>query len=74
MIAGLPTLQVVVVSTRQGRKGPSVAAWFAEQARQHGKFKAEIADLGDIHACAGISTITPRPGAAASTGPTHSYS
>ena len=48
MIAGLPTLQVIVVSTRQGRKGPSVAAWFAEQARQHGKFKAEIADLGII--------------------------
>ena len=49
MIAELPTLQVVVVSTREGRKGPSVAEWFAEQARQHGKFRAEIADLGVIN-------------------------
>ena len=49
MIAELPTLQVVVVSTREGRKGPSVAEWFAEQVRQHGKFRAEIADLGVIN-------------------------
>ena len=48
MIAELPTLQVVVASTRVGRKGLSVAEWFAEQARQHGRFRAEIADLGVI--------------------------
>ena len=48
MTAELPTLQVVVASTRPGRKGPAVATWFAEQVRQHGKFKAEIADLGVI--------------------------
>ena len=48
MIAELPTLQIVIVSTRAGRKGPAVATWFAEQARQHGKFRAEIADLGII--------------------------
>ena len=49
MTADLPTLQVVVASTRPGRKGPAVATWFAEQARQHGKFRAEIADLGVIN-------------------------
>jgi NAD(P)H-dependent FMN reductase len=48
VIADLPTLQVVVASTRAGRKGPIVATWFAEQARLHGKFRAEIADLGII--------------------------
>jgi NAD(P)H-dependent FMN reductase len=46
--AELPTLQVVIVSTRPGRKGPAVATWFVEQARQHGKFRTEIADLGVI--------------------------
>lgn len=48
MITEIPTLQIVIVSTRPGRKGPAVATWFAEQARVHGKFKAEIADLGII--------------------------
>ncbi len=49
MTGELPTLQVIVASTRPGRKGPAVATWFAEQVRQHGKFKAEIADLGVIN-------------------------
>lgn len=49
MTAELPTLQVIVASTRPGRKGPAVATWFAEQVRRHGAFKAEIADLGIIN-------------------------
>ncbi len=41
----MPVLQIVTVSTRQGRKGPAVAAWFEQQARAHGAFDVEVVDL-----------------------------
>jgi NAD(P)H-dependent FMN reductase len=41
-------LQVIVVSTREGRKGPYVAGWFLERARAHGKFDVEKIDLAEI--------------------------
>ncbi|MGW7289164.1 NADPH-dependent FMN reductase [Streptomyces sp. NPDC054847] len=40
-------LVVVIGSVRQGRFGPVVAEWFAEQARQHGRFGVEVLDLAD---------------------------
>jgi NAD(P)H-dependent FMN reductase len=42
-------LQVIVVSTREGRKGPYVADWFLEQARAHGKFDIEKIDLAEVN-------------------------
>ncbi|NED86798.1 NADPH-dependent oxidoreductase, partial [Streptomyces sp. SID11233] len=33
-----PVLTVLVASVREGRFGPAVGAWFAEQARTHGGF------------------------------------
>jgi len=42
------TLQVIVCSTRPGRKGPAVAAWVAEAARAHGQFAVEVVDLADF--------------------------
>lgn len=41
-------LQVIVCSTRPGRKGPAVAAWMAEQARAHEQFAVELVDLADF--------------------------
>jgi NAD(P)H-dependent FMN reductase len=41
-------LQVVVVSTRDERKGPLIAAWFVEQARRHGQFHVEVVDLAEV--------------------------
>lgn len=41
-------LQVVTASTREGRKGPYVADWFAGRARRHGKFEIETVDLAEI--------------------------
>ncbi len=41
-------LQVIVISTRPGRKGPSIAQWAAEQARAHGQFAVEMVDLADF--------------------------
>ncbi|HNU82824.1 MAG: NAD(P)H-dependent oxidoreductase [Acidobacteria bacterium] len=43
-----PLLQVILVSTRQGRQGPPVARWFAEHARQEGSFTVELVDLAEI--------------------------
>ena len=44
----MPLLQILTVSTRPGRKGPAVAAWFERQARQHGKFAIETVDLAEL--------------------------
>ena len=38
-------LEVITASTREGRKGPAVAAWFLERARRHGRFAIESVDL-----------------------------
>ena len=42
-------LQVIICSTRPGRVGPSVAHWFNEFARHHGKFESSLVDLADFH-------------------------
>lgn len=44
-----PVLQVIMVSTRQGRVGPPVAHWFHEQAIAHGKFEVELIDLANVN-------------------------
>ncbi|MBT3151096.1 NAD(P)H-dependent oxidoreductase [Streptomyces sp. CHD11] len=41
-------LVVVVGSVREGRFGPVVGSWVAEQARRHGGFEVEIVDLADF--------------------------
>ena len=41
-------LEVVTVSTRQGRKGDAVARWFDALARSHGGFDVELVDLAEV--------------------------
>lgn len=41
-------LVVVVGSVREGRFGPVVGSWVAEQARQHGAFDVDVVDLADF--------------------------
>ncbi len=41
-------LNIIICSTRPGRVGPSVAEWFLEAARAHGKFEPVLVDLADI--------------------------
>ncbi len=41
----MPTLNVVVASTRPGRVGYPVAQWFTELATAHGGFDVELVDL-----------------------------
>jgi NAD(P)H-dependent FMN reductase len=43
-----PKLLVVIVSTRPGRVGLPVGRWFDAQARAHGAFEVEVADLLEI--------------------------
>ena len=42
-------LQVIIASTRQGRLGHHVGAWFFEQAKRHGKFEVELVDLAEVN-------------------------
>lgn len=44
----MPRLQIVIVSTRQGRKGPAVATWLEQQARAHSAFDVEVVDLAAL--------------------------
>ena len=41
-------LQIIIASTREGRKGPVVATWFEQQARAHGGFDVEVVDLASV--------------------------
>ncbi len=42
-------LQVIIVSTRQGRLGPAVAEWFHRQARAFDGFDVELVDLAEVN-------------------------
>jgi NAD(P)H-dependent FMN reductase len=41
----MPTLGVIVASTRAGRAGLPIAEWFVARARQHGGFDVQVLDL-----------------------------
>ena len=42
-------LYVVIVSTRHGRKGPSIGHWFDAFARREGSFDVELVDLAEVN-------------------------
>lgn len=42
-------LQIVIASTRPGRKGAAVGRWFEAQARRHGRFDIELVDLAEVN-------------------------
>ncbi len=43
-----PRLGVIIASTREGRFGPTVARWFAEQVQKASTFDLDIIDLAQI--------------------------
>ena len=45
MLAAMPSLLIVIASTRPGRVGLPVGEWFLEHARRHGGFTPELVDL-----------------------------
>ncbi len=44
-----PTLQIIIGSTRPGRAGPAVAAWFRDRAEASGLFAVELIDLAEVN-------------------------
>jgi len=42
-------LKIIIASTRPGRKGPAIAAWFNEVAVKHTEFNVEVLDLQTIN-------------------------
>jgi len=42
-------LHVIITSTRPGRVGLPVGRWFADFARQHGKFEVRVVDLAEVN-------------------------
>jgi NAD(P)H-dependent FMN reductase len=44
----MPTLMVIIGSTRPGRAGLPIGDWFAGQARAHEGFDVDVADLAEI--------------------------
>ncbi|WP_022929034.1 NADPH-dependent FMN reductase [Patulibacter americanus] len=44
----MPTLQIVIASTRPGRVGLPVGRWIEETARAHGGFDVEVTDLAEL--------------------------
>lgn len=53
-------LAVVIGSVREGRFGPTVAAWVAEQARGHGGFEVAVVDLADCEIPLELPALSPK--------------
>jgi NAD(P)H-dependent FMN reductase len=65
MLDGMDTdekskLVIVVGSVREGRFGPTVGSWVAEQARGHGGFDVDIADLADADIPLALPATPPK--------------
>ncbi|MER7451068.1 NAD(P)H-dependent oxidoreductase [Nocardia beijingensis] len=52
-------LAVIIGSVRDGRFGPVVAAWFAEQARRHGSFEVDVIDLAEARIPLELPAVPP---------------
>ena len=44
----MPTLTIVIASTRPGRAGLPIAQWFSAHAQAHGGFEVLVADLAEL--------------------------
>ncbi len=47
-MAWMPTLQIMIASTRPGRAGLAIAEWFIRAARDHGAFEIDVVDLLEL--------------------------
>jgi NAD(P)H-dependent FMN reductase len=53
-------LVVIVGSVREGRFGPVVASWVADQARTHGGFDVDIVDLAEVEIPLALPAVSPK--------------
>ncbi|TLG09473.1 NAD(P)H-dependent oxidoreductase [Nocardia cyriacigeorgica] len=52
-------LAVIIGSVRDGRFGPVVAGWFADQARAHGGYDVDVIDLADYDIPLELPAVPP---------------
>ncbi|MEU4344862.1 NAD(P)H-dependent oxidoreductase [Nocardia sp. NPDC023852] len=52
-------LAVIIGSVRDGRFGPAVASWFAEQAQRHDAFEVDVIDLAEAHLPLELPAVPP---------------
>ena len=52
-------LLIIVGSVRDGRFGPVVASWVADQARAHGAFEVDVVDLAEIDVPLSLPAASP---------------
>ncbi|WP_040797840.1 NADPH-dependent FMN reductase [Nocardia higoensis] len=52
-------LAVIIGSVREGRFGPTVAAWFAERARADGRFEVDVIDLAEMELPHALPAVSP---------------
>ncbi|MFD5752566.1 NADPH-dependent FMN reductase [Streptomyces sp. NPDC127033] len=55
-----PKLVIIVGSVREGRFGPVVASWVAEQAGTHGGFDVAVLDLAEIDIPLALPAASPK--------------
>lgn len=53
-------LVIVIGSVREGRFGPVVASWVAEQARAHGGFDVQVVDLAAVELPLALPNASPK--------------
>jgi len=53
-------LVIIVGSVRDGRFGPAVASWVAEQAGAHGGFEVEVVDLAEVDIPLALPAESPK--------------
>jgi NAD(P)H-dependent FMN reductase len=44
----MPTLQIIIASTRPGRTGLTIGRWIASRAEAHGAFEVDVVDLAEL--------------------------
>ncbi|RLP94634.1 MULTISPECIES: NADPH-dependent FMN reductase [unclassified Micromonospora] len=53
-------LAIIVGSVREGRFGPVVASWIADQAREHDGFDIDVVDLADFEIPLSLPAVSPK--------------
>jgi NAD(P)H-dependent FMN reductase len=53
-------LVIIIGSVREGRFGPTVASWVADQSRTHGAFDVEVVDLAEAEVPPALPAVSPK--------------
>jgi NAD(P)H-dependent FMN reductase len=53
-------LVIIIGSVREGRFGPTVASWVADQSRTHGAFDVEVVDLAEAEVPPALPEVSPK--------------